>query len=43
MKSLLLALCIGVLPLCPVFAQNASPGAKAIPAKSDAGKPRSTA
>jgi len=36
MKSLLLVFCISVLFLCrPIFAQNSSPGAKAIPAKSD--------
>jgi hypothetical protein len=36
MKSLPLVLCIGLLSLCrPTFAQTASPGPKAIPAKSD--------
>ncbi len=36
-KSLPLVLCIGVLSLCRLtFAQNPSPGQKAIPAKSDA-------
>ena len=36
MKSLLLVLCVGGLSLCrPTFAQNSSPGPKAIPAKSD--------
>jgi hypothetical protein len=36
MKSLLLALCIGVLFLCrPAFAQNSSPAPTAVPAKSD--------
>jgi hypothetical protein len=37
MKSVLLALCIGVLSLGRlVFAQNSSPGQEAVPAKSDA-------
>ena len=35
MKSLLLVLCIGVLSLCPTFAQNSLQGPKGIPAKSD--------
>jgi hypothetical protein len=34
MKLLPLVLCIGVLSLCPTFAQNSSPGPEAIPAKS---------